>query len=152
MRGLQPTLLGDFSLWQKPILSLCGIKIKPISCVFFFFKVHHTTILPTSSYTQINTDFLNDTYLDHTKKISSLQSTLCFYVINRVGRNWKLQILMSQWHSSLTTPFNFSDQADYVGQEHFVFSYLESINIYIDLLENNPRHTASDTNNTYIKY
>ena len=54
------------------------------------------------------------------------------------------------------TPLNFSDQADYLGQEHFVFSYLESINIYIyiyiDLLKNNPRHTASDINNTYIKY
>ena len=26
-------------------------------------------------------------------------------------------------------------QADYLGKEHFVFSYLESIKIYIDLLK-----------------
>ena len=26
-------------------------------------------------------------------------------------------------------------QADYLGEEHFVFSYLESIKIYIDLLK-----------------
>lgn len=36
------------------------------------------------------------------------------------------------------TPLNFSDQADYLGQEHFVFSYLESIKIYIDLFFKNP--------------